>query len=114
MAHLHSAKQAYVAIGDHRDADGAFKAGDIVIVDEPALVGVLVREGSIDPSIVVDASMFTPGAPARVAVPTAPPAEPPADDASPADDETTSPAATGHRPSSHRMQTAGRAKARRS
>jgi len=59
---IHSSKTAYVAVADHRDASGAFKAGDIVIVSEPALVAALVREGSIDPSVVVGASLFTPGA----------------------------------------------------
>ena len=55
---IHSSKQAYVAIADHRDAYGRFDAGDIVIVAEPALVDMLVAEGSIDPAIVVDASYF--------------------------------------------------------
>lgn len=69
MTHLHASKQAYVAIADHRDSHGRFDAGDIVIVDEPALVDLLVREGSIDPSVVVDASLFTPGTEAAAASP---------------------------------------------
>lgn len=118
MAHIHASKTAYVAIADHRDADGSFKAGDIVIIDEPALVGILVREGSIDPSITVDASMYTPGVPTAVTPPVAP-----ADllgdvegddetDAIATVDDVTAPVNTGHRPSAHRMQTARRGKAR--
>lgn len=119
MAHIHSSKTAYVAIADHRDADGAFKAGDIVIVDEPALVPVLVAEGSIDPSVTVDASLFTPGAPTAVTPPVAPAdllGDVEGDDETnagdPEPDVVTTPADTGHRPSSHRMQTARRGKAR--
>ena len=55
---IHSSKQAYVAVADHRDSHGRFSTGDIVIVDDEALVDMLIREGSIDPSIVVDASYF--------------------------------------------------------
>lgn len=55
---IHSSKTAYVAIADHRDSHGAFSAGDIVIVDEPALLPVLFAEGSLDPDVVVDASVF--------------------------------------------------------
>ena len=121
---IHSSKTAYVAITDHRDASGAFKAGDIVIVDEPALIDLLVREGSIDPDVVVTASVFTPGAPIALpstvtgdAADAAPSDDGPAADAAPdiaTGDNVTAPASTGHRPATHRMQTASRAKARRS
>lgn len=114
---IHSSKTAYVATRDHRDANGAFKAGDIVIVDYPEEADALAREGAIDPNVVVSASVFTPGVEAEVseepteeadALATEPATEPPADDV------VTAPAATGHRPAAHRMQTAPRAKARRS
>lgn len=110
---IHSSKTAYVAIADHRDANGAFKVGDIVIVDYPEEADVLAREGSIDLSVVIDASLFTPGAKAKLA--SEPAVDEPADaDAPEPTDEVTTPVATGHRPSAHRMQTAPRAKARRS
>lgn len=64
---LHASKTAYVAVDDHKDAHGAFFAGDIVIVDEPALLPVLFAEGSLDPAVTVDASVFTTIAPAKVA-----------------------------------------------
>lgn len=106
---IHSSKTAYVAIADHRDASGAFKAGDIVIVDEPALLPVLFAEGSLDPLVVVDASLFTPGVKVEEPTELTEPATVP-----PTDDAVTAPAPTGHRPAAHRMQTASRAKARRS
>jgi len=58
---IHSSKQAYVAIADHRDGRSRFSAGDIVIIDDEALVDLLTREGSIDPAIVVTAAMFLGG-----------------------------------------------------
>lgn len=110
---IHSSKTAYVATRDHRDANGAFKAGDIVIVDYPEEADALAREGSIDLDVVVDASLFTPGVETGVAGEPTEKADALASEPA-ADDTVTAPASTGHRPAAHRMQTAPRAKARRS
>lgn len=83
---IHASKQAYIAVKNHRDAYGRFEAGDVVIVDDEALAKMLFREGSLDPSAVVDASVFT-----------APPAAHPPGDLTPAASASASPAAASDR-----------------
>ncbi len=76
---IHASKTAYIAILPHRSSLGAFDAGDVVIVDEPALIDALAREGSIDPSVTVDASVYTTPKAAKGAKAADEPAAAPAD-----------------------------------